>query len=257
MIEEETLDSRLILPGDADSRLRQRRASGRLWPLKIVTYNIHSAIGRDRQAAPRRIGDVLEEIDADIVALQEVPLGGSQSEDVLAYLAERTGFHSQAGVTMASEPRLYGNGVLSRYPIVASRSIDLSFGVREPRGALDADIDCDGHLLRVVATHLGLSAAERRRQVEQLLEAFATTDMPVVLLGDLNEWFLWGRALRRLVKHFKRTPAPLTFPARFPVFALDRVWVSPARRLVRVTVHKTPAARRASDHLPLVAQIDA
>ncbi|SDV47581.1 endonuclease/exonuclease/phosphatase family protein [Chitinasiproducens palmae] len=258
MIElDETIDSQAVLPGDADDRALRRSEARRPWPLKIVTYNIHGAVGRDRQLAPARIAAVLEEIDADVVALQEVPLGGSDAPNVLAYLAEATGFHSVAGVTMSSPQRLYGNAVLSRHPIVASRAIDLSFGTREPRGALDADIDCDGHLLRVVATHLGLSAAERRRQVEQLLESFETPAMPVVLVGDLNEWFLWGRALRRLVAHFKRVPAPLTFPSRLPVFALDRVWVSPAKRLVRVSVHKTRAARIASDHLPLVAQIDA
>jgi endonuclease/exonuclease/phosphatase family metal-dependent hydrolase len=138
---------------------------------------------------------------------------------------------------------------------VDTRNIDLSFGSREPRGALDADIDCHGHLLRVIATHLGLRPAERRHQIRLLLQAFDTDRMPVILTGDLNEWFVWGRPLRWLVSHFEPAPAPPTFPSRFPVFALDRLWISPRHRLVQVKVHATPLARLASDHLPLVAHI--
>ncbi|MGI4984228.1 MAG: endonuclease/exonuclease/phosphatase family protein, partial [Janthinobacterium lividum] len=176
--------------------------------------------------------------------------------DVLAFLAQRTGFHAAAGATLCSPARRYGNAVLSRYPVISQRAIDLSFGSREPRGALDADIDCQGRPIRFIATHLGLSAAERRSQVQRLLAAFDTRDRPVVLTGDLNEWFLWGRPLRWLVTHFQHTRALRTFPSRFPVFALDRIWVRPAARLVRVAVHRTAMARVASDHLPLVAQID-
>ena len=152
--------------------------------------------------------------------------------------------------------RRYGNAVLSRYPILSLRTIDLSFGSREPRGALDADVDCHGHLLRVVATHLGLRPAERNDQIQRLLRKFETEEMPMILLGDINEWFMWGRALRRLVAHFQAVPAPKTFPSRWPVFALDRIWIRPRHRLVHVDVHATPLARIASDHLPLIAHID-
>jgi endonuclease/exonuclease/phosphatase family metal-dependent hydrolase len=77
----------------------------------------------------------------------------------------------------------------------------------------------------------------------------------VVLLGDLNEWFLWGRPLRWLRRHFGRTPAPATFPARWPLFALDRIWVEPVRLLERIEVHRNGFAREASDHLPLRATL--
>ncbi len=246
----------LPITGDAIDRAELRAQHHSPWPLKIATYNIHGAVGSDGCCSPERIADVLDEIDADVIALQEVPLGGEQSPDVLHYLKVRTGFHAAEGATMISPQRRFGNAVLSRYPVLAARSLDLSFGSREPRGALDADIDCNGHPIRFIATHLGLSAAERRSQVRQLLAAFDTREMPVILTGDLNEWFLWGRSLRWLVSHFQRTTAPLTFPARLPIFALDRIWVRPRERLVRVAVHRTPLARRASDHLPLVAHID-
>lgn len=226
------------------------------WPLTIATYNIHGAIGVDRRFDPHRVANVLREISADIIALQEVPLGGTKVPNVLEILQDATGFIAVEGPTRHGPERRYGNAVLSRYPVIATRNIDLSFGSREPRGALDADIDCHGHPLRVIATHLGLRLAERRDQIRRLLQVFDTNRMPVILLGDVNEWFVWGRSLRWLVSHFEAVPAPRTFPSRLPMFALDRIWISPRRRLVHVEVHSTPLSRVASDHLPLIAHID-
>jgi endonuclease/exonuclease/phosphatase family metal-dependent hydrolase len=110
--------------------------------------------------------------------------------------------------------------------------------------------------LRVIATHLGLRPSERREQVKRLLAALERErPLPTVLTGDVNEWYLWGRPLRWLHRHFKRTPAPPTFPAWRPVFALDRLWTEPARLLAELRVHATPLARVASDHLPLIARL--
>jgi endonuclease/exonuclease/phosphatase family metal-dependent hydrolase len=223
--------------------------------LRIATYNLHGAVGIDGRFAPERIGEVLAEIDADIFALQEVPLGGMGSPDVLAVLQRMTGLDAVAGPTLDTPARRYGNAVLTRYPVRAVRTLDLSFKSREPRGALDADIDCNGDLWRVVATHLGLASSERRAQVEQVLQCFDTPALPVILLGDLNEWFVYGRTLRRLVTHFHRATALRTFPTHYPLFALDRIWVHPGERLVRVDVHRTPLSRVASDHYPLIAHI--
>ena len=226
------------------------------WPLTIATYNIHGAVGTDGKFAPGRVAEVLHEIGADIIALQEVPLGGTRTPNVLHELQEATGFVAAEGPACDRPERRYGNAVLSRYPILSVRAIDLSFGSREPRGALDADVNCHGHLLRVVATHLGLRPAERQDQIRRLLQTFDTEEMPVILLGDINEWFVWGKALRTLVSHFQAVPAPRTFPSRRPLFALDRIWIRPRHRLVHVDVHATPLARVASDHLPLIAHID-
>ena len=134
---------------------------------------------------------------------------------------------------------------------------DLSWRGREPRGAIAADLVVGTSPLRVVATHLGLRPAERRDQVQRLIKLF--TDVPrerAVLLGDLNEWFLWGRPLRRLQRYFKHTPHVATFPSRAPFLALDRVWAHPRSILKRISVHATPLARVASDHLPLVATLE-
>lgn len=223
--------------------------------LRIVSYNVHRAIGRDRRCQPQRILEVLREIDGDIVALQEVEAldGGA---DMLGWLAAEMGFSAVAGTTLVRHDGHYGNGLLTRLPIQHTTLCDLSWRGREPRGAIAADVRVSGAVLRVVATHLGLRPAERRDQVTRLIKLF--TDVPrerAVLLGDLNEWFLWGRPLRRLHRYFKATPHVATFPSHFPVFALDRVWTHPRSLLRRLAVHRTPLARVASDHLPLVATI--
>ena len=224
--------------------------------LRLASYNVHRAIGRDRRTMPKRILEVLREIDADVVALQEVEASDS-GEDMLAWLAAETGFHAVAGTTLIRHDGHYGNGLLSRCPIAHTQHCDLSWRGREPRGAIAADIVCNGSGLRVVATHLGLRPAERRAQVHQLLQLFSwRPDDRAVLMGDLNEWFLWGRPLRRLHRYFKRTRALPTFPATMPVLALDRVWAHPESILTRLQVHKSRCARLASDHLPLVATVE-
>ena len=94
-------------------------------------------------------------------------------------------------------------------------------------------------------------------QVRRLLDAIDATDVgaPTVLAGDVNEWFLWGRPLRWLHDHFSATPAPRTFPAGRPLFALDRIWVRPRSYLQDVRAHASELSSRASDHLPIVAQL--
>lgn len=224
--------------------------------LKLASYNVHRAIGTDRRCSRERILEVLREIDADVVALQEVEARDSGA-DMLAWLARETGLHAVAGTTLLRHDGHYGNGLLSRAPVRHKKLCDLTWRGREPRGAIAADLDFQGESLHVVATHLGLRPAERRQQVEALLQLFR--DRPgdkAVLVGDLNEWFLWGRPLRRLHRYFKATPAPATFPSRMPVFALDRVWTHPRSMLRSITVHSTPLARVASDHLPLVATLE-
>jgi len=223
--------------------------------LRVVSYNVHRAIGRDRRHAPQRILEVLREIDGDIVALQEVEArdGGA---DMLDWLGRQLGFHSIPGTTLIRHDGHYGNGVLSRFPARQVLHCDLSWRGREPRAAIAADLEFDGRVLRFVATHLGLRPAERRDQVQRLLKLF--TDRPyerAVLMGDCNEWFLWGRPLRKLHRYFDRTPAPRTFPASLPILSLDRVWTHPGSMLKRIDVHRSSLARIASDHLPLVATI--
>lgn len=224
--------------------------------LRLASYNIHCGIGRDGRFSEQRILDVLREIDADVVALQEVE-SRTSGIDMLAWLADKTGFQSVAGTTLSDADGHYGNGLLVRSRIVSTELLDLTWRGREPRGAIAADIDCSGEKLRVVATHLGLRPAERRDQVERLLNLFRQRPGErAVLVGDLNEWFLWGRPLRHLHAYFSETPAPATFPAVAPFLALDRLWTHPRSILRNLDVHRSAIARIASDHLPLVAEID-
>jgi len=227
-------------------------------PIRFASYNIHLGIGRDGNFSPQRIAAVLAELDADVIALQEVEFGKGDF-DMFGYLCNRTGYISVPGPTM-SRPGggEYGNALLSRHPVVGVRRIELSCPGREPRGALDVDIDCGARRIRVVLTHLGLSPSERRQQITRLLRCVdKSANTPTILLGDLNEWFLWGRPLRWLRRHFAPTPAPATFPSGRPIFALDRIWVWPRELLQRVAVHSTPLSRIASDHLPVTAEVTA
>ena len=223
--------------------------------LRVATYNIHSGVGTDGRCDPARIAAVINELSADVVALQEVESRHGDL-DTLAFLAQRTGMRAVPGPTMLRDEGDYGNALLTRAGLLEVRHVDLSFPGREPRGAIDAVLQFGQATLRVLATHLGLRPAERRQQIETLLGGLDEPRLPTVLMGDLNEWFLWGRPLRRLHAHFGETPAPATFPAGRPLFALDRLWVKPLRCLARLAAHRSPLARVASDHLPLAATLE-
>jgi endonuclease/exonuclease/phosphatase family metal-dependent hydrolase len=161
-----------------------------------------------------------------------------------------------AGPTLVGKGGRYGNAILTRLHPIDVHHWDLTVGRHEPRGAIDAMLRHGGARLRVIATHLGLLPGERRRQIHHLLQLVGKDNrLPTVLLGDLNEWFLWGRPLRWMHRHFQSTPAPATFPSGHPLFALDRIWVEPRRALRDIAAHASDLARVASDHLPVVANI--
>lgn len=222
----------------------------------MASYNIHLGIGTDGRFEPERIAAVIKELEADVVALQEVGLG-LPGFNMLHYLRDACRMNAIAGPTLVTKRGDYGNAVLTRFHATAVRRIDVSVPRCEPRGALDIELDCNGNQMRVIATHLGLRPAERRKQIQQLLSHVRDTPvLPLVLIGDLNEWFLWGRPVRWLHRHFEATPAPATFPSRYPFLALDRVWVKPCAMLRNVRVHASERSRVASDHLPLKATLN-
>ena len=225
--------------------------------MKLATWNIHRCIGRDGEKSPERCAAVLQEIDADVIALQELESRPGHELDVLAYLAREAGARAIAGSTMIEQDAHYGNALLTRLPVRVVRRHDLSVSGREPRGALDVDLDLDGSRLQMIATHLGLRPAERREQVRRLLPLFDTGEHDlVVLTGDLNEWFLWGRPLRMLHRIFPHASHRRTWPAYAPLFALDRIWVHPHNALRTLAAHRSQLARVASDHLPVITEID-
>ncbi len=236
--------------------------------MRVLSWNVHSMRGADGRVDPARTARVIEDAAPDIAGLQEVgmalPAGGPA--DPAAALAALTGMRGAFGPTISHRLGFpYGNAVLSRYPIAAVRNYDLSVPRREPRGCVRADVELAGARVHFFAAHLGLHWRERRRQVAQLLSADILRDAalshPLVLVGDFNS--LSNRAAvprwlrRQLVDaaHAACNEAP-TFPARFPLLRLDHCYVDAAFRVVSVEVVQTPLARRASDHLPLLVELE-
>lgn len=224
--------------------------------LRVATYNIHACVGGDGVFDPHRIARVLSELNADVIALQEVEHHLVGSHDLLEFLAASIGFTAIAGPTFLRRERHYGNALLTRQPVLSANLLDLTTPHCEPRGAIEATLDWDGQAMQIIATHFGLRPSERRRQLRRLLDLCVTSPLPYsILLGDLNEWLLWGRPLRWLRQQFADVPHVRTYPAKFPLFALDRIWVHPSVALQDIRAHKSPLARVASDHLPLTGTL--
>jgi endonuclease/exonuclease/phosphatase family metal-dependent hydrolase len=224
-----------------------------------VSYNIHQCVGTDGLRDPGRIARVISELDAQVIGLQEVnsKTGAGIEEAQMDYLAQVTGLQAVPGSTVRREDSQYGNVLLTGYPVVEIRLVDLSVPGREPRGAIDAMLDIHGRAVRVIVTHLGLTVSERRKQVELLVPILRNQkEYPVILLGDTNEWLPLSRAIRTLHRCLGKAPAKPTFPARFPLFPLDRIWVRPREALQTVRVHRSPLAKIASDHLPLRVKVE-
>ena len=230
--------------------------------LRVATYNIHRGFGHDRRQDLDRVVAVLRELAADVLLLQEVDSDPTEEGvlDHLAHLATATGFHAVTGPTLRRRGAAYGNLVLSRAPVGEVVHLDLCVAGCEPRAAIDAEVLVAGRKLRVLATHLGLRPRERRVQIARLVDlvdqARPRGDGVLVLAGDFNEWVPFSRALEPLRRVLGPGTVHATFPARFPLLSLDKIFVSPARALRGSWVHRTPAAAVASDHLPVVAEID-
>lgn len=223
--------------------------------LRIATYNVHSCVGSDKQCNPERTLAVLREIDADIVALQEVG-GNPLSDDVnqFHFFERHLDMRAVAGPNHRRRSP-FGNAVFARWDIGESRLIDLSVSPFEPRGAIDCAFEVDGVGVRVIATHLGLFPHEREQQLRRLGTALQSHPQPLtIMLGDFNIFGPERRKLKRLGAP-RQLPKLRSFPSRRPLMSLDRVWSIPNQNLVHIAVHKTMLSRAASDHLPLVAEI--
>jgi endonuclease/exonuclease/phosphatase family metal-dependent hydrolase len=225
----------------------------------VCTWNVHECVGADGRRDPARVAAALREISADVFALQEVHSDERRGGhlDQARFLAGALGLEPVPGHTLERRGGRYGNLLLTRFPVRDVRRRDLSVPGREPRGALEVDLEVPHGRLRVVATHLGLRAAERAIQACALLARLPDRepDGTLVLLGDWNEWLPWRAALRLARRRFGSLPAPRTFPAWRPVLALDRIWVAPRDRLETVATHRSLLAVRASDHIPVVARV--
>jgi endonuclease/exonuclease/phosphatase family metal-dependent hydrolase len=214
--------------------------------LRIASYNVHGCRGTDGRKDAARIVEVIRELGCDTVGLQEVDYR-------LDYIAGRLGMHAVPGLTLVRHDGPYGNALLTKRKVLDVRRLALGYGRREPRNALDVDLEIGAERIRVIVTHLGLFGAERRWQVRKLLEMMRDTEERLVVLGDINEWFPFSRPLRWFNRLLGRSLAERSFPSRWPLFALDRVWVRPRRALLALKAHRSPLAEKASDHLPVKA----
>jgi endonuclease/exonuclease/phosphatase family metal-dependent hydrolase len=239
------------------------RAARRFVDIRVATYNIHRCRGMDRRTVPSRIVDVLRELDADVVALQEVigagPAGAGQAEEIGAALG--------MGWVMASvrhlRTHLFGNVVLSRLPIVHHTQYDLSWRTCESRACQRADLDLGaGTQLHIYNVHLGTAVLERRYQARRLASYVHDSRVtgPKIILGDFNEW-LKGLATSTLnglfdsidiYAHLKRRR---TYPGLFPMVHLDHIYYEGHVEVRDVKLLRSRAALMASDHLPLAADL--
>lgn len=243
---------------------------------RLITYNIHRAIGVDRRFRPERIVEIVEDHDADIVMLQEVDEGVPRSRelDLAKELAQALGYaHYAVGHNVSLRKGRYGNATLSRYPILRERNIDLTIGIRKRRGCQHTTVAMgegeNAPLLELFNMHLGLSAYERRQQVGLLASctelARLDRETPCILGGDMNDWrsqlgvfFVEALDFRCATDRPTRSGprALLTYPSFSPRGPLDRLYYRGALRLVSIYRCRHQAAKVASDHLPVIADFE-
>ncbi|MBN2369328.1 MAG: endonuclease/exonuclease/phosphatase family protein [Vicinamibacteria bacterium] len=240
--------------------------------VRVITYNIHRAIGVDRRFRPDRIAGILSYHAPDVVLLQEVDQGvpRSRESDMARDIAAALAYpHWTAGYNVKLRQGRYGNATISRHPIVAERNIDLTIGARKSRGCQYTRIEFGTvsgfpRHLNVFNLHLGLSAWERVRQIGALARsiefAHLTQDEAVIVAGDLNDWrsllppvftdiMGFSCASDRFEDPRKRMR---TFPSFAPTGSLDMVFYRGPIRAIRSRTSRLRIARLASDHLPVI-----
>jgi endonuclease/exonuclease/phosphatase family metal-dependent hydrolase len=246
--------------------------------ITVASYNMRKAIGLDRRRDPQRVLDVLHEIDADVVALQEADKRfGGRGAAVPHELIDTHGVYKPVHLGVRHRRVLdkarkhtdkllklntrnigwHGNAILVKRHIGVLDCAVLELPTLEPRGAVMAELLIGDTPVRVVGMHLDLSGIWRRRQMRTILEAIASRPqrMPTVLMGDTNEWRTVAGCLKELEPEFHVAPTGPSFHARHPVAALDRIIVHKDLRIEAAGVHMSHNARRASDHLPIWARL--
>jgi len=241
------------MPADEPKRTRT---------VRVATYNIHSGRGLDGRTRLERIAAVLARIDADIIALQEVvgasPLKAGQAAELGAAL----GMGWVMAPTRHQRTALFGNVVLTRFPVRHHVQYDLTWKTCEHRGVQRVDVGLEDDTLHFYNVHLGTSLLERRNQAARLATLVHDRRVtgPKIILGDFNEW---ARGIAKdvlaerlqsidLSKHLSRRR---TYPGIFPVLHLDHIYYEGKVEVLKVTLPRDRMALIASDHLPLVADL--
>jgi endonuclease/exonuclease/phosphatase family metal-dependent hydrolase len=227
--------------------------------IKVASYNMRKSIGTDRRRRPERTLQVLCEIGADIVALQEADRRFGERSAVLTahLLAEHSDYKPVPFGMRARSMGWHGNALLVRKDVDILGCEAIHLPTLEPRGAVVADVSVRGEALRVVGMHLDLSGLWRRRQAHAIIAHLAASNVqrPTVLMGDLNEWTPAGGCLRDFAQHYQFAPTGRSFHARRPMAKLDRIMTTPDLSIVEAGVHESLQARTASDHLPIWARL--
>ncbi|MET8771839.1 endonuclease/exonuclease/phosphatase family protein [Streptomyces sp. NPDC004658] len=259
-------------PGAAADRVTGAGPGASRVPLRVATYNIHAGAGQDGLFDLDRTAAAIRDLDADVIALQEVDVHWGARSDFTDEARELAGklrmrvffapIYDLPPATPGGERRQYGVAILSRRPVRGAWNHEitrLSTQTPDPvpapaPGFAEVTVGVRGALVHVYATHLDYRAdpSVRRAQVDDMLGVLAEDAGPKVLLGDFNAEpdapelaRLWGPLADAAPSGGK------TFPAVDPVERIDLVTVSPD---VTVTgTHESETA--ASDHRPVVADL--
>lgn len=226
--------------------------------IRVASYNIRKSVGLDRQRRPGRILDILNEIDADVVALQEVDRRhGARVSTLPRELIEAETDLKIVDIAVRPDSiGWHGNALLVRKDVEVSTQRRHDVPVLEPRGAISADLVVRGAVIRVVGMHLALLRSFRKQQIRAVSGQIKGLEnpMPTLIMGDLNEWQVEG-SLAEFGEEFTiATPGPSFHSAR-PVASLDRIILHRDLELLKGEVHKSELSRIASDHLPIWADI--
>lgn len=228
--------------------------------IKVASYNIHKGIGLDRRRDPARVLEVLCEIDADVIALQEADRRFGTKAMVIDHhlLEEHSPYKAIPFGRRTGSMGWHGNALLVRRDAVVVDCAAIHLPALEPRGAVSADVRVESLPIRIVGMHLDLSGLWRRRQANAIIAHCdgASEARSTVLMGDLNEWNPTSGCLRDFAHHFAFAPIGPSFHVRRPVGRLDRIMVSRDLKVVDCGVHQSPLARRASDHFPIWATVE-
>jgi endonuclease/exonuclease/phosphatase family metal-dependent hydrolase len=221
----------------------------------------------DGRIRPSRVADVLSELDADVIALQEVVSlkSGRKEQNQAQYLADAVGYDYHIGETRKLRGAIYGNVVISRFPVKEVRVYDLSASqTSEARGCIRCDLEiAPGKIIHVFNIHLGTGYMERRKQARLLMsrEVLLSPSLkhPRLIIGDFNEWTR-GLVSRTLQQSFESVDIQLhlnrkkTYPGMMPFMHLDHMYFDRELALEAFSLHRSRMALVASDHLPLVAE---
>lgn len=227
--------------------------------ITFASYNIHKAVGIDRRRDPDRILSILRELNADVVALQEVDRRFGRRMSVLPLETIHHAGYNPVPLSMKPDSLgWHGNALLVRRGIDLVEAAPVPLPVLEPRGAIRADLQIEGQPVRVIGMHLDLSGLRRRYQIRSVLahaEA-CTASMPTVMMGDMNEWAAHGGCFREFDAGWQVLAPGRSFPSRMPIAALDRIIVSQECKVVGTGVHRSALSAVGSDHLPVFACLE-